>query len=90
MSAGEGELTIGFLYDFHRDQFGDVRKRRLLEEVIGEVLGATYRVKCIRTTKEEIQMLGGSHTLDEDDGFVEEAAERLRAFHVRQLDNGSS
>jgi hypothetical protein len=90
MSAEDGELTIGFLYDFHRDQFGDVRKRRLLEEVVGEVLGVPYRVKCIRTTKEEIQTLGGPNALEEDDGFVEEVAERLRAFHIRQLDNGNS
>jgi hypothetical protein len=85
-----GELTVGFLYDFHRDQFADPKTRRVLEEVVAEVLGATYRVTCVRATREEIEAARGAGALEADDGFMEEAAERLRRFHGRQLQNADS
>lgn len=85
-----GEITIGFEFDFHRDQFKEVKKRKLLEEVVGEVLGTTYRVTCVKTTKDEIKALRGPEAARDDDGFVEEVAERLRQFHAKQLGNGHS
>ena len=90
MKAAEGELTIGFLYDFHREQFADVKKRRLLEEVVAEVLGAPHRVTCVKTTREEVDLVKAAHTPQPDDGFIEEVAERLRGFHARELGNGRS
>ena len=88
MRAEGGELVVGFLYEFHRNAFSDPKKRKLLEEVVAEVLGVPYRVTCVRTTKEEVAAISGS--LPEDDGFIEEVTERLRAFHARQLGNGTS
>lgn len=90
LNVQDGEITVGFLHTFHRDQFADVRKRRILEEVVGEVMGASYRVTCVRTSKEEIESLKGEGALGEDDGFVEEVAERLREYHARQIGNGAS
>jgi DNA polymerase-3 subunit gamma/tau len=88
MRAEDGELVVGFLYEFHRNAFSDPKKRKLLEEVVAEVLGVPYRVTCVRTTKEEVTAISGS--LPEDDGFVEEVSERLREFHAKQLGNGTS
>jgi DNA polymerase-3 subunit gamma/tau len=88
LRAAEGELTIGFLHDFHRNQFTDVKKRRLLEEVVGETLGTAYRVNCIKVSKEEVEAARGESLVD--DGFIDEVADRLRAYHVRQLGNGHS
>jgi hypothetical protein len=88
MRADGGELVVGFLYEFHRNAFSDPKKRKLLEEVVADVLGVPYRVTCIRTTKEEVAAINGS--LPEDDGFVEEVSERLREFHAKQLGNSSS
>jgi hypothetical protein len=90
MKAEGNQITIGFLHDFHRDQFADAKKRKLLEEVVTEVVGASYRVNCVRTTREEIESLKGLQALQEDDGFVEEVAERFREFHARELGNGHS
>jgi DNA polymerase-3 subunit gamma/tau len=88
MRAEDGEMVVGFLYEFHRNTFSDPKKRKLLEEVVADVLGVPYHVTCVRTTREEVTALSGS--LPEDDGFIEEVSERLRDFHARQLGNGSS
>jgi hypothetical protein len=68
--------------------FSDVKKRKLLEEVVADVMGVPYRVTCVRTTKEEIAAVHGP--MVEDDGFIDEVTERLREFHAKQLGNGSS
>lgn len=88
MRAENGELVVGFLYEFHRNAFSDPKKRKLLEEVVTDVLGVPYHVTCVRTTKEEVASISGS--LPEDDGFVEEVTERLREFHANQLGNSNS
>jgi DNA polymerase-3 subunit gamma/tau len=88
MRAEGGELVVGFLYEFHRNAFSDPKKRKLLEEVVADVLGVPYHVTCVRTTKEEVAAISGS--LPDDDGFIEEVSERLREFHAKQLGNGSS
>ncbi len=88
MRAEDGEMVVGFLYEFHRNTFSDPKKRKLLEEVVADALGMPYHVTCVRTTREEVAALSGS--LPEDDGFVEEVSERLREFHAKQLGNGSS
>lgn len=88
MRAENGEMVVGFLYEFHRNTFSDPKKRKLLEEVVADVLGMPYHVTCVRTTREEVAALSGS--LPEDDGFVEEVSERLREFHAKQLGNGTS
>ena len=88
LKVEQEEVTVGFLHDFHRNQFADVAKRRLLEEVLSRVLGSPHRVSCIRTTRDEVTALRGR--VEEDDGFVEEAAERLRRFHAQQLSAGNS
>lgn len=90
MKVENGEVTVGFMHEFHRTQFSDPRKRRMLEEVIAEVTGATYRVVCVRATKEEIGARRGVDPEDDDDGFAEEAAERLRVFHARQIRDATS
>jgi DNA polymerase III subunit gamma/tau len=90
LGTDNGTVTIGFLYDFHANQFADVKRRRILEQVIAEVVGTAYRVVCVKTTKDAIESARGVGAVFEDDGFVEEAAERLRAFHVKRLESGSS
>ena|SRR5947209_7454585 len=90
LKVGGGEVTVGFLHSFHRDQFVDPKRRRLLEEVVREVLGSSHRVECVHTTKAEIERYRGAGTVEEDDGFVEEVAERLRQYHARQINNGTS
>lgn len=86
----QGEVTVGFEHDFHRTQLSDVKRRRLLEEIIVEVVGSAYRVNCVRTTKEEVVALRGAQAVQEDDGFIDEAAEQFRQYHVRQMQNGNS
>lgn len=89
LRAGEGELQIGFLYDWHRNQVADPKKRRVLEQVVEEVLGTPFRVNCILTTKEEVAAVRGAHEV-EDDGFIDEAAERIRDYHIRHVTGGTS
>ncbi len=88
MRLNGGEMVVGFLYEFHRNAFSDPKKRKLLEEVVADVFGVPYRVTCVRTTKDEVGAITGA--LPDDDGFVDEASERLREFHAKQLGNGSS
>jgi hypothetical protein len=56
--------------------------------VVQEVLGVSYRVTCVTCSREEINAASGSASPLADDGFIDEAEKRLRAFHVRQLGNG--
>ena len=90
LKIDRGEVTVGFLHSFHRDQFADPKKRRMLEEVLQEVLGTSYRVECVHATKDQIEQFRGAGAVEEDDGFVEEVAERLRQYHARQINNGNS
>lgn len=90
LKAENGEMTVGFVYDFHANQFAEQKKRKLLKQVVEEALRVSYRVNCVRTTKDEVKKLRGDNAVFEDDGFVAEAAERLRAFHARELGNGHS
>ena len=90
MKSQGGEITIGFPYEFHLGRFAEAKNRKLLEQVVAEVTGASYRVSCVRTTLEEIRSLRGPVGAQEDDGFVEEVTERLREFHTRELGNGRS
>ncbi len=90
LKASTEELTVGFLHDFHAKFFTDIPKRRQLEEVVAEVLGSSYRVQCVRASKEEIEAVRGAGAVPEDDGFVEEVTERLRQYHAKQISNGNS
>jgi DNA polymerase-3 subunit gamma/tau len=85
-----GEVVIAFLFEFHAQRWTDIQKRRVLEEVVTDVLGSPHRVQCIRTTREEIEAARGAEILAEDDGFVDEVAERLRQYHAREMSNGNS
>lgn len=90
LSVDDGQLTIGFQFPFHANVWTDPGKRRLLEECVAEVMGSSYRVQCVRTTRDEVKATLGASAVPEDDGFMEEAADRLRQWHARQLGNGSS
>lgn len=90
LRTDSGEIVIGFLHAFHHNQLTDAKKRRLLEEVVEEVTGVAYRVTCVRCTREDVEAVKGAEAMDQDDGFVEEAAERLRAYHGKQLRSGDS
>jgi hypothetical protein len=90
LGAEDGEMRVGFLYRFHADRLNDPAARRTLEEVIAETLGVSYRVRSLVASREEIEAARGSGTVGEDDGFIEEAAERLRKLHLEQLGNGHS
>lgn len=89
LRAADGEMTVGCLYRFHHEQLTVPDRRRLLEQVVTETVGTSYRVKPILTTKEEIEQVRGQ-VVPDDDGFIEEAAERLRQVHVGQLGGGHS
>jgi hypothetical protein len=56
--------------------------------VVEEVVGVSYRVTCVRATREEIEAARGTGAFEHDDGFVEEASERLRDYHIRQFGGG--
>ena len=44
----EGDiLTLGFYYPFHKEKIEDPKYRHLIERKLREVLGQTYRIKCI-------------------------------------------
>jgi hypothetical protein len=88
MNASDGQLTVGFLQDIFCQMFTDVRKRRLVEEVVQQTLGSTYRVNFVKVSKEEVEASRGEVLVD--DGFVEEATERVREVHIRRLGNGHS
>jgi DNA polymerase-3 subunit gamma/tau len=88
MNAADGQLTVGFLQEIFCQMFADVRKRRLVEEVVQQTLGSAYRVNFVRVSKEEVEAARGEVLID--DGFVEEATERLREIHIRRLGNGHS
>lgn len=90
LSIAEGEVTFGFEYPFHANVWTNASKRRLLEEAVSRVLGASYRANCILTTKAELRATLGDAAVVEDDGFAAEAAERLRRWHVRQPGDLSS
>jgi DNA polymerase-3 subunit gamma/tau len=90
LGVADGEVTFGFKYDFHLKQLSDPGRRKVLEEATSQVLGASYRVKCVRTTMDQARATLGDDAVVEDDGFVADAAERLRLFEARQLGNGSS
>jgi DNA polymerase-3 subunit gamma/tau len=90
LKVDNGEVTVGFLHSFHRDQVADPKRRRMLEEVLQEVLGASYRVECVHASKDQIEQIRGAGAVEEDDGFIDEVAERLRQHHARQIKNGNS
>lgn len=90
MKAADGELTIGCLYPFHHSQLSDSKKRKLVEQVVAETLGSSYRIRAVLATREEIEAARGAAVVPVDDGFVQEAAERLRQYYVQQLGNGKA
>lgn len=90
MKAENGEITVGFPFPFHVKHFADPQKRKMVEAVVEQVLGASYRVSFILTSKEEIEAVKGAGALHEDDGFVAEVEERLRRYHADELGNGNS
>jgi len=46
----DGEtLTLGVFYKFHKERLEDFHHRRILEEVVGTILGSTTKVICILT-----------------------------------------
>ncbi|MGH2447021.1 MAG: DNA polymerase III subunit gamma/tau [Chloroflexota bacterium] len=85
VDEGDAQATIGFLYDFHAQRFADVERRRLVEESIAEVTGTNYRISCTKISKSDVEAINGSSGELEDDGFLQEAAERLRRYHLREL-----
>ncbi len=90
MKLGDGELTIGCLYPFHHSQLTDVKKRKLVEQVVAETLGTSYRVRAVLATREEIEAARGAAVVPIDDGFIQEAAERVRQYYVQHMGNGQA
>lgn len=84
------ELTIGFGFKFHYDMFADTQKKRMLEQVVQEVMGANIRVKPVKVSPEQIRASRGENPDGDDDAFITEAAERLRSFHAHQIRNGGT
>lgn len=90
LAVQNGEIVVGFVPKFHVEQLSNTKQRKLLEEVVAEVVGVPYRVTVRQTTKAEVSATRGPEALEEDDGFIEEVAERLRQYHARELGNGTS
>jgi DNA polymerase-3 subunit gamma/tau len=40
-------LTLGVYYKFHKERLEDIRHRKILEDIVGKVLGSVTRVTCI-------------------------------------------
>ncbi|MGH2443683.1 MAG: hypothetical protein ACRDFX_11055, partial [Chloroflexota bacterium] len=90
LKSENGVVTVGFEYDFHRGQVDEVKRRKVLEEVVSEVMRSPQRVECVQASRAEIDAAGGTGATEADDGFVDEVAERLRQYHVREMNNGHS
>lgn len=90
LAVQNGEIVVGFVPKFHVEQLSNSKQRKLLEEVVAEVMGVPYRVTVRQTTKAEVSAARGPEAFEEDDGFIEEAVERLRQYHARELGNGTS
>ena len=43
-------LTLGVFYKFHKERLEDFHHRRILEEVVGRIMGSTIKVICILTS----------------------------------------
>lgn len=89
MEWDQGEVTLGFAYQFHREQVDQPESRRVVEQVIGETVGSSRRVRCIATTREEASPSGESN-LDDTDDFLREAERMLRGVHARQIRSSRS
>jgi hypothetical protein len=88
LREGDGEVVLGVKYEFHLGQLNDTRQRRLIEQVIHEVVGVSVKVSCVRATTDELRAIGKDDGED-DETFVRDVEERLRQFHARELGNGS-
>jgi DNA polymerase-3 subunit gamma/tau len=84
------EVTLGFLYTFHRDQISRPENRAVIEAVLSEVLGTRVHVRCVQASREEIRALRAASGFEDDDDFIEEAERLLRAVHARKLNNERS
>ncbi|MFN8513142.1 MAG: hypothetical protein U0232_06610 [Thermomicrobiales bacterium] len=63
-------LTLVAAYDFHRDGLNKDDTRKVIEEVVAEVLGHPYRVRCVN--QEDGSMISAPYR------------QRLRQQHLRR------
>jgi len=47
VEVGEGVVTIAFRYEFHKGMVEDPERRPAVERAISEVLGRSYKVRCV-------------------------------------------
>ena len=52
--AVEGDvIVLGFAHDFHRSRVEDEQNRHDIEEVLSELIGQRYRVRCVLAGSQE-------------------------------------
>lgn len=49
-------FNVGVYYKFHKERLEDVRHRKVLEGIVGDVLGFSARIKCIVTDQPKKQI----------------------------------
>ncbi len=83
----EGSIvTLGFYFPLHREKAEEDKRRGILEEVLGKVLGRPVRVKCVIVPKKKT--VASPPHLPEDP-VVKVAVEKLGArVKIRQEDEG--
>ncbi len=47
------EILLGFHYQFHKEKINELKNRNIVENVIAEVLGSSFRIKCILISQEK-------------------------------------
>ncbi len=88
VSVAGNTVTLGFYYPLHREKAEDDKRRGILEEVLGKLLGRPVRVKCVVVPKKKA--VAAPPRLPEDP-VVKVAVERLGArVKIRLEDEGGS
>jgi DNA polymerase-3 subunit gamma/tau len=52
LGAEDGAIVLGFPYEFHRDRIDNIKNRSIVEDIIGQVVGLTVRVRCTLANKD--------------------------------------
>ncbi|MEA3341503.1 MAG: DNA polymerase III subunit gamma/tau [Chloroflexota bacterium] len=88
--AVEGNVVVlGFAYKFHRSKVEEERNKQVVEEVLSDLLGQRYQVRCILAQQERVAASGTKSPLSEeqiiaDDPLVRAAVEDLGAQVVQR------
>jgi DNA polymerase-3 subunit gamma/tau len=83
-------LVIGFAYEFHKGKVSEEENRRLVEDVLGKLVGRVLPVRCILTSREDkpaASSKAAASAEHDEDQLVQAAVEKLGARVVEQSTN---